>query len=218
MIRTAGGIPPGSNQVQNPVIQRRLANVFDVKERSIAPSVASEIVPTVLIEDATEPAFSRDLWNVRDCSFGTLLANGGAAFWESQFENPAASGMIIEIRKIILVSTSGGPGFTLHASTASFIGAGQQGTFWNRAAIQKQGLDPVTALPCALIARRTDGLGIAVANVLYSGSIDSGGFSTYLEPLKIVLGPGQFLHTQIGTAGTATIRQTWFWRERNILN
>lgn len=86
---------PTVNLIQTPDIARKLVTRFGIREKSPSPTLASEVVPVVLVDDLIGES---DLIvpRIKPCAGGGFIPNANGALGIG-LVNPAGSGMVLHV-------------------------------------------------------------------------------------------------------------------------
>jgi len=185
---------PEFNLVQRGELQDRLVRGLIIKERAPAPTLAPEIVPTVLLEDLTrQTPFQQAV--ARDAFANQNVPAVVAEFAQSDILNPAGSGVIALITQIA-VDTNGTYSVGRLTGTAATTAAGV-GWMDNRNG-------PVPTL--------RHFVGSDPINVVAQPFFRFLAPHTILHSLHHILLPGETITIQIATANLNFV-PTWWWTE-----
>ena len=86
------------NLIQAPEIIRRLAVKLGIRQAHIAPTLAENVVPVILLDDLTD----RDQSDVRRCAGGVSGISAGAFLFNAVLFNPVASGIVAKVSRLFV--------------------------------------------------------------------------------------------------------------------
>ncbi len=198
-------MPPVLNQINGGRWDNFLRRMFPIKEQSIAPVIASELVGMVIVQE-WEP----ELFKLRDEALAIAYTEVGAVaaqLGHVQLFNPAGSASLITLEKVIFFVTVDS---TLQIAYEPGIMAG---SIQAASAFRDQRFSP------------TPNIGITIGQPRFVSSVPVIGTATIskvqviLAPslewkLDMVISPGQSVVVRHQTVNRL-LGVTWFWRERS---
>lgn len=197
-------MPPVLNQISGGRWDNLLRRLFPIKETSIAPVLASELVGYVTVQE-WEP----ELFKLRDealCIAFTQQTQVAAEFAHTQLRNPDDSGNIIVLERVhvgILDATNIEIAYNPIALTGSTVAA---------SAFRDQRFSPTPNIASTTGQPRFVSSAVVLGTAAV-GRIDMDLAQSIDVQLDMVIPPGQSVVLRGGSTA-AGIDVMWFWRER----
>jgi len=194
----------GLNQIQGGRWDGFLRRIFPIKERSIAPVLAPELVGYVTVQE-----WEDDLFWARDERLAWAdirLAGVASQFAHAQLLNPAGSDALVILEKIFVDTSSTGV-----VSIAALTGALPSGV---RAASSPRD-QRFQAIPSigATVAQPITVSNVALLGSASNAEVITGDLFTHEFKLGTILPPGESVVIR-NTQVNKILGVTWFWRER----
>lgn len=192
------------NQIQGGRWDTFLRRLLPIKDRSIAPILASELVGQVVVQE-WEPEF----FKLRDEALGIAVANQvavAAEFSHNKIRNPIDSGSLVVLEKIIIRP---GAAALLEIVTSASLAAG----FTDRPTGFRDLRSGALTAAGVTVAQVSSDSNVAQLGGLASALFDvASGVINELE-LTFILPPGTELLVRVLTVNVG-LATTFFWRER----
>jgi hypothetical protein len=183
-------------EIQNPEVVRNIEKRYGLKGYPGPGNISPEIVPVTLVDDITT---SEDLDLHPFQGNLTAAAGGAGTFASTQLWNPASSGKIVTLEKILVFSSSGGT-FYFRINLAGTL---------TTVSANKQARDSRSStLPSANI--RSEALGAVFTPTM---TIVQGSGGTYELEWHVILDEDASVYCQTSSANDAFVT-TFFWTER----
>jgi len=189
--------------IQSPEFGQRLTRRFNLRgDRAIAPTLSPEVMPVVIVDDV----FNVPDWKQTDrraCAGGNDASGAPGAFPGAYLSNPAASGVIVLPRLIVLnvVGWSGEDVVIGTYSTVPALTVTASPGYLNR---------HVLGTPTGVIGKIADGPGPDARVAIY---VPNDGETFQFSLAGMVLPPGFALGTSFLSTGANGMRASFLWDE-----
>jgi hypothetical protein len=185
---------------------KALTKLFSMKGPPPAPQIASEIGPTIELEQVSVELRFLTSWD----RFGMQIANAAtpAVFSTIKFRNPTGSNVIAVFEKISITST-GNDQIDLQLVADQTNGATVI------AVVAGNNLDLRSARPSSLIASRSDAAAPPQSTIIArAGNLANANYDFIANPnQEVTVNPGRAIQIVSNTANVQ-LSGSFFWRER----
>lgn len=197
-------MPPIPNAIGISRFDSWLRRVMRLRERSVVPTVATELIPVTGFEmDRIENFLPGETSLVG----GAVLAQPGAGeFGGSAFGNPAGSGVLAVVEEVQLSSSAA---FSFDFGlVAAAVGTASTPSF--------KDLRSFPSVPACTITEVSDAAAILVFVGTRYRRFELAAGAGLFFPARIIVPPGFNIGIQTATTGAANIRVGWQWYERAL--